>query len=180
MMDLDEAWDWYVKTWEQLALLGRIGRKHWKALPWQGELGKDENLRHIEAEDIVADSEFGLDHLDDFAVLILFSAFESILRDRARADVEAERDRSMNPLVTRILAEAARDLDHSSIFRALDVYKGQDANLIEEVNQVRRYRNRVAHGRRAVPPSEVVPETAYDRLKRFLDRFAPPSVGEEP
>ena len=85
----------------------------------------------------------------------------------------------MNPLVTRILDEAARDLDHSSIFLVLDVYKGQDVDLVEKVNQVRRYRNWVAHGRRNLPPSGMDPEPAYERLKGFLDRFAPPVPGEE-
>jgi hypothetical protein len=179
MMTLDEAWDWCIRTKRQLVLLGRIGQKHWKGLPWEGELGKDEKLKHVGADDIVADADFGLDHLGDFAVLILFSAFESILRDRARTDVRNERNRLVNPLVTRILDEAARDLDHSSIFLVLDVYKGQDVDLVEKVNQVRRYRNWVAHGRWNLPPSGMDPETAYERLKGFLDRFAPPVPGEE-
>lgn len=180
MMTLDEAWNWYVRTRKQLALLGRIGRKYWEGLPWQGELGRDAKLKHVRADDLVADTDFSLDHLDDFAILILFSAFESILRDRARIDVQNERDRLVHPLVTRILDDAARDLDQSSIFRVLDVFKGQDANLVEEVNQVRRYRNWVAHGRRGNAPSGIDPEAAYDRLKRFLDRSAPPVLEDEP
>jgi len=43
---------------------------------------------------------------------------------------------------------------------------------MEEVNQVRRYRNWVAHGRRDGPPAAVDPRTAYDRLQRFLDRMS--------
>jgi hypothetical protein len=46
-----------------------------------------------------------------------------------------------------------------------------DVNLTEEVNQVRRYRNWVAHGRRMEQPAAVDPATAYDRLKRFLNHF---------
>jgi hypothetical protein len=178
MMTLDEAWNWYVKTERQLTLFGRFGRKHWEKLPWEGELGRDEKLKTLAAQDIEADTDFSLDHLNDFAVLILFSAFESIMRDRARADVQGERDRLNHPLVTRILDEAVHDLAQSSIFRVLDVFKGQDANLVEEVNQVRQYRNWVAHGRRGNPPFGIDPGTAYRRLKRFLDRFAP-SVPEE-
>jgi hypothetical protein len=33
-----------------------------------------------------------------------------------------------------------------SFFAVLQSYKGPDDNLIEQVNQVRRYRNWVAHG----------------------------------
>jgi hypothetical protein len=178
MMTLDEAWEWYVKTEKQLGLLGRIGRKHWENLPWDGALGKDEKLKALTARDIVADADSCLDHLDDFAVLILFSAFESIVRERAQWDVRRERGRLSHPLVTRILDEAVQDIEQGSIFRVLDIYKGQDATLVEEVNQVRRYRNWVAHGRRGEPQAEVSPEAAYERLRRFLDRFTPPTPDE--
>lgn len=179
MMTFDEAWDWYVKTRKQLELLGRVGRRHWDHLPWAGELGRDEKLKRIEADDIVADTGFSLDHLDDFAVLILFSAFESILRDRARADIQEDRERLVNPLATRILDEAVHALEQSSVFRILDLYRSQDANLVEEVNQVRRYRNWVAHGRRGQCPTEVDPESAYGRLRRFLTRFVPPTPEDQ-
>ncbi len=179
MMTFDEARDWYIKTRKQLELLGRVGRRHWDHLPWDGELGRDEKLKRIEADDIVADTGFSLGHLDDFAVLILFSAFESSLRDRARTDIQTDCERLVNPLATRILDEAARDLEQSSVFRVLELYKSQDADLVEEVNQVRRYRNWVAHGRRGQSPSEVDPESAYGRLRRFLARFVPPAPEDQ-
>jgi hypothetical protein len=178
MMTLDEAWDWYNTTKRQLNLLARIGRRHWDNLPWEGAIGKDDKLRIVESRNIIADTKLSLEHLDDFAVLILFSAFESILREQARSDVRDARDRLLHPLVTRILDEAIEDVGHGSIFRVLDVYKGQDVNIVEEVNQVRRYRNWVAHGRRGESPFTIDPSTAYERLKRFLDRFAP-SVPDE-
>jgi hypothetical protein len=174
MMTLDDAWNWYVTTKKQLRLFGRIGRKHWEDLPWDGKLGKDEKLKTLISSDIVADTEFSLDHLNDFDVLILFSAFESIIRDQARQDVQRERDRLNHPLVTRILDQAIDDIEQSSIFRVLDVFKGQDVGLVAEVNQVRQYRNWVAHGRRGKPPFNIDPEIAYKRLKRFLDHFTPP------
>ena len=59
-------------------------------------------------------------------------------------------------------------IEHGSFFNVLEPYKGIDPSLVEEVNQVRRYRNWVAHGRRTDQPAAVNPSTAYDRLKRFL------------
>lgn len=53
----------------------------------------------------------------------------------------------------------------------LEPYKSPATNdLIEQVNQVRRYRNWVAHGRREDmrPEAEVYPKTAYDRLQKIL------------
>ena len=35
MIDLDEAWNWYVTTRNQLKLFGRLGQKHWDELPWE-------------------------------------------------------------------------------------------------------------------------------------------------
>jgi hypothetical protein len=62
-------------------------------------------------------------------------------------------------------------IEQGSFFRVLEPYKDVDANLVEEVNQVRRYRNWVAHGRRTDQPAAVDPTTAYGRLKRFLARL---------
>jgi hypothetical protein len=53
----------------------------------------------------------------------------------------------------------------------LEPYKDVNADLIDEVNQVRRYRNWVAHGRRTAQPDAVNLLAAYDRLKRFLEQI---------
>jgi len=64
---------------------------------------------------------------------------------------------------------AVQEIEHGSSYRVLEVFKGRDAGLVEEVNQVRRHRNWVAHGRRTAKPAAVDPETAFRRLKEFLD-----------
>ena len=67
------------------------------------------------------------------------------------------------------------DLEHGSIFRVLEPFKGKAADLTEEVNKVRRYRNWVAHGRRTPQSDAVDPLTAYKRLKRFLEELSNPT-----
>jgi len=42
MIDLHDAWTWYVTTRTHLKLFGRLGRKHWDELPWDGMLGTDD------------------------------------------------------------------------------------------------------------------------------------------
>lgn len=175
MMTLDEAWRWYLTTRSQLQMFGRLGRKYWDFLPWDGPLGKDDKFKRLESDTIVTDAGFGLEHLDDFAVLILFSVFESIIRDRVLEDVRIERGRLSHVLVTQIVDDAIQNIEQGSFFRVLEVYKGQDVELVEEVNQVRKYRNWVAHGRRTDRPDAVEPDTAYDRLKRFLDLITGPT-----
>jgi hypothetical protein len=41
-------------------------------------------------------------------------------------------------------------------------------DLVTQVDQVRKYRNWVAHGRRGDPVNNVAPNEAFDRLGRFL------------
>ena len=62
-------------------------------------------------------------------------------------------------------------LEHGSFYKVTEAYKSLDPDLSEQVNKVRKYRNWVAHGRRGEPQNAVDPKTAYDRLKRFLDRL---------
>ena len=169
MIDLDDGWTWYVTTRQQLKLFGRLGRKHWEGLPWDGTLGDDDKLKSLEAEVIVTGSAFCLDHLDDFAVLILFSVFESVVRAQVLSEVEDEKSRLRHALIIQIVTDAADEIEHGSFYRVLQVFKELDADLIEEVNQVRRYRNWVAHGRRTAKPAAVDPETAFRRLKDFLE-----------
>ncbi len=169
MIDLDDAWTWYVTTRTQVKLFGKLGRKHSDELPWDGALGKDDKLKSLEAEAIVYGSAFCLDHLDDFAVLILFSVFESVVRAQVLSDVEDEKSRLRHTLIIRIVTDATDEIEHGSFYRVLQVFKGLDANLIEEVHHVRRYRNWVAHGRRTAKPDAVDPETAFRRLKELLD-----------
>ena len=40
--------------------------------------------------------------------------------------------------------------------------------LVTQVDQVRDYRNWVAHGRRDAPTNNIPPQVAYERLKEFL------------
>jgi hypothetical protein len=77
--------------------------------------------------------------------------------------------RLRHELIIQIVTDATDEIEHGSFYRVLEVFKGLDANLVEKVNQVRRYRNWVAHGRRTAKPDAVDPETAFRRLKDFLD-----------
>jgi hypothetical protein len=178
-MTLEDAWKWYVTTKRQLELFGRIGRKHWNDLPWDGALGRDDQLKTLDAGDITDRTDFSLEHLDDFAILVLFSAFESVVREQVLTMIEEERKRQARFLVVRILDEAREESKRGRVLRLLGFFKNHDAGLVEEVNQVRRYRNWVAHGRRTKPPAAVDPETTYDRLTRFLDLLNKPLPEEQ-
>ena len=66
--------------------------------------------------------------------------------------------------------------------RVLEPLKKQDrvsADLITQVDQVRDYRNWVAHGRRDAPTNNVPPEIAYERLTEFLSALGITTESEE-
>jgi hypothetical protein len=165
---LDDAWRWYESARRLARTMGRLGEKHWNNLPWNGDLGRDDHLKGLASAEILDDSQAVLDDLGNLCVLLLFSVFEATIRERVLAEVEAELPPVHHVAITRAVAEMKDGIEHGSFFKVLEPYKDLDANLVEEVNQVRRYRNWVAHGRHTAQPPAVDPTMAYDRLKRFL------------
>jgi hypothetical protein len=73
-------------------------------------------------------------------------------------------------LLIKLVDDSIQDVESGSFFRVIEVFKSSEtSDLVEEVNQVRKYRNWVAHGRRTDRPEAVDPETAFSRLNRFLE-----------
>ena len=79
-------------------------------------------------------------------------------------------------MLTKAIETAKERVGEGSFYAVLESYKGIQNNLIEEVNQLRKYRNWVSHGKRGVQPPAVLPEAAYKRLTRFLAFFIPVTV----
>jgi hypothetical protein len=167
MNSLEEAWRWYEKTKQQLRLVERLAGKYWGSLPWDGSLGRDDHFRDVEESDLLESVHFTLDELDDLAVLVLFSAFESMVRIRVLAEVKSEEGAIRHSVLIEAVQDAIERIEEGSFFWVLKPFKNLDHGLVEEVNKVRHYRNWVAHGRRGAKPSTVEPKTAYARLSRF-------------
>ncbi len=128
-------------------------------------------LRQIQAPEILDGVKVILSDLDDLGVLLLFSVFEATVRERALADVAAELPPLRHPALQHAVRTLNEALEHGSFSKVTEAYKTLDSDLSEQVNQVRKYRNWVAHGRRGAPQNAVDPHTAYARLKRFLDQL---------
>src|SRR5216684_2153350 len=146
MKTLDDARDWYDSTRKNLERMNRLARKYWDALPWDSDIGRDDDFRLLEADIVRSETETSLQFMDDLAVVVLFSVFEQIVRDHVKSEVLVEIDRISHPFLRKAADEATEQIEVGSFARVVEPYKAQDANLIEEVNQVRRYRNWVAHG----------------------------------
>jgi hypothetical protein len=165
---LDDAREWYEGVKTLAGWMARMGRRYWDHETVAPVLGMDTQFREVEKGDIDLRAKRVSDDLDDLCVLLLFSVFESIVRDRALMDVETELPTARHPALRHALKGLREALEHGSFAKVLEAYKELDADLVEQVSQVRRYRNWVAHGRRGDQPDAVDPDTAYRRLGQFL------------
>jgi hypothetical protein len=171
MMTLEQAWLWYQETSRVLRLMNRLGEVHWTRLPWEGELGQDESLKPVEGKWLATAANRGLEQLNDLAIVLFFSIFESIVREGIRAEVEVESRTLKHPVLQNAAEKTDQELDRGSFHKVLDLLKTYDVNLVEQVRQVRRYRNWVSHGRRGKPAQQLDPEMAHKRLSDFLKRL---------
>ena len=155
-------------------MMDRIGRRYWsedfgeKTL--KESLHRDDRFKEITAASIAGGSaRIVMEDLDDLAVLLLFSVFEANVRDR----ILEEMDREMaapprHPALVKAIADAKYAIEHGSFGGLTEAYKSLNSDVKTQVDQVRHYRNWVAHGRRGSARNNVDPEQALTRLEDFL------------
>lgn len=176
---LQAAWDWYQDTRLQLRIVERLARRYWAELPWDGPLGNDDLFRSFEGPELIEKADFSSQHLDDLAIVVLFSVFESMVRKHVLNEVEVEEPSIHHRAIKAAVMDIKEKISEGSFFDVLQPFKDMCADLVEEVNQVRRYRNWVAHGKRSEAPPNVDPRTAFERLGRFLAVLGPSSKTQE-
>jgi hypothetical protein len=175
MKTLADAWNWYAATKQNLERMRRLGRRHWAdPSPEAASLWQDDEFRTLEASAIVRETTAGLKPIDDLAVVVLFSVFESHVRDYLAARMRPEADGLTDPILKEAADDALQGVQEGSFYRrVLQPLKEQgqvSADLVTRVDQVRDYRNWVAHGRREQDAgrNNVTPRMAFERLKDFL------------
>lgn len=175
MTSLADAWQWYEAVRRQATLARRLCGVHWNQLPWDGRFGRDDFFRDLDPLRTATEAGVVADELADLAVVVLFSVFEATVRDAVLTAARPEAERLTHPALRAAAEDALGWIAEGSFFRVLEPFKaGGHADVIEQVNQVRRYRNWVAHGRRGSAPASVTPEAARERLERFLALVLPP------
>jgi hypothetical protein len=189
IQSLRDAWDWYKAVKTLVKMMDRVAGRYWseevgkKTL--EETLHKDNAFKDYEASKIRDLASLVTNHLDDLAVLLLFSVFESTVRDRTLNEMKRELPVApRHPALQKALADARDAIEHGSFGRITETYKSSDPNLKTLVDQVRKYRNWVAHGRRGTPENNVGPDGALKRLEDFLqllDATAPnsPPIGSD-
>lgn len=170
---LDDAWRWYAAVRRLVGMMDRMARRYWgeevgeKTL--KETLHQDNVFREVEAAEIRDLAKRVADDLDDLAVLLLFSVFEANVRDRTLEEMDRELAAPPRHLVLKKAVEDAKDaIEHGSFGRLTESYRDLNPDVRTQVDQVRHYRNWVAHGRRGVVNNNVDPEAALARLENFL------------
>jgi hypothetical protein len=168
---LEDAWNWYISVrtlaYDMRHLAGRCDRPAWAAA-----LSLDNRLRDRTGAQLSDMAKRILDDLDDLAVLVLFSVFEATVRAQAGADVDHETAQISHVAVLEAVKDLQEAIKNGSFAKVVKAFKGMDTDLTAQVNQVRRFRNWVAHGRRDAPENNVAPQDALDRLGRYLGLLA--------
>jgi hypothetical protein len=120
----------------------------------------DDRFRSLSPADFVEQTQFSPDHLANLAIVALFSVFEALVREKVLNELapEARANRHRTPRLA--VLETRRGVSQGSFAKVLKPFKDIHAGLVEEVNQVRRYRNWVAHGRKSARPDTVDPMAA--------------------
>lgn len=174
MNTLADAWAWYDSTRRSLEQLQRIGRRYWDEIPWErSAIGRDDDFRMLEAPDIEAATRQSLAPIDGLAVVVLFSVFESLVRRYLAEQITPEANKISDPILKQAADDALRGVQegsfHNNVLGPLKDQGRISTDLVTQINQVRDYRNWVAHGRREEPDNNVTPRIAFARLKEFLE-----------
>jgi hypothetical protein len=168
---LEDAWNWYLSVrtlaYDMRHLAGRCDRPDWAAV-----LSRDNRLSERTAGQLSDMAKSILEDLDDLAVLVLFSVFEATVRAQAGADVDREIAQIGHVAVLEAVKDLKESIENGSFAKVTKAFRGMDPDLTAQVNQVRKFRNWVAHGRRDAPEYNVDPEDAFDRLGRYLGLLA--------
>ncbi len=175
IQSLDDAWKWYTAV-RRIANDMRHLAGIWDEPTLEEVLSLHDRLRHRTAADLrdAINTILGTDEedLNDLAVLVLFSVFEATVRARAKDGVDRETALIRHPAVLSAIKNLKDSIENGSFAKVRQAYKKMDGDLTTQVNQVRKFRNWVAHGRRDEPENNVDPKAAKSRLDLYLQRLA--------
>ncbi|MCI0638388.1 MAG: hypothetical protein L0Y70_04895 [Gemmataceae bacterium] len=117
MKTLADAWNWYQAAKLNLARMQRLGEKHWSDLSLaDASLWQDDHFRMLEAADIISQSTVALKPIDDLAIVVLFSVFESHVRDYLLELLHPQAESINDPILREAADEALQGVKDGSFF----------------------------------------------------------------
>jgi hypothetical protein len=118
MKTLADAWSWYEATKRNLARMRRLGSKHWDDPSLDGaSIWQDDQFKRLISSDIVAETTTSLKPIDDLAVVVLFSVFESHVRDYLVARIKPEAADLTDPILKEAAEDAILGVEEGSFYR---------------------------------------------------------------
>jgi len=163
--ELNAIFDWYKFTRDLLQGISKMLEQNpenlhdlsWpKELEWQPIDKAQDTLRRA------------LEELDDLVVLALFAGFEAWLLQEI-SEVLCAKGEPITAFSQEVFAYARSALQRESLAKLLDVYKTiMPAKTVDQVKEIKRYRDWVAHGKRKPRPLAITPKEAYERLNEFI------------
>jgi hypothetical protein len=146
--------------------------RHWANLPHELPLFKDKHFVELDAAVFQREADLGLSAIDDLAVMVMFSALEAEFREHVSLQLLHDAETLTHPFSLKVMNDALREIEKESIERTLSGFaltKMNDGKMILRVQDIRDFRNWVAHGKKGPSPKVIEPNQAYQSLKRLLD-----------
>jgi hypothetical protein len=117
MKDLADAWKWYEHARQNLERMRKLAKKHWDSFRWETDLiGKDDDFRTLEARDIEEEANVSLEPIDDLAIVVLFSVFESLVRKHVEEIIKPEAEGLVDPILRHAAKEAIEGVKEGSFY----------------------------------------------------------------
>jgi hypothetical protein len=107
---------------------------------------------------------------DDYIILSLWAIFERIMIECLQEQGKKILDHLPSDFNKKVYDKIESEIEYWRIDDILDIFKGTiDSHLIGHVKQIKAYRDWIAHRNiKKVPPSNVLPQTAYKVLSEIL------------
>ena len=86
-------------------------------------MGRDEAFFNRDPDAVQEAAAFSLAHLDDLAVVVLFSVFEAAVRQRTSEGLDKEASGLRHPAMKGVVKEAKERIEVGSFFQILEYYK---------------------------------------------------------
>jgi hypothetical protein len=178
MKTLQDAWNWYESATNQLTLMQRLGTHHWNNETLaNASIWNDDKFKEIEAQDIVDATIAAISPMEDLGVLVLFSVFEATVRDHLEQVIAPLAKKQENQILVHAAQKALEGIRDGSfanhVLLPLQKQKRISHSLADKVNQVRDYRNWVAHGKRPGGRKRKIEQLSasetFSRLNEFLE-----------
>jgi len=133
MRSIEEAWEWYANTKFVIEIAARLGGYVRDDLSGSDVLSLDVLTPRINGPKRFDEARRSLSHLDDLAVVVLFSAFEDGVRTHMKDQVQKEIDASREGFIKSGLKEMEGHIKTGQFQRLFNHLKFIDKNLHGEI-----------------------------------------------